>query len=78
MVLQVLPDLNEGRWQYNGTATIDQGPHKGVSALLYQYTVKHNEGYGEVVASYKFYVTLVSQQSRGLPMRISQALNAVV
>ena len=57
--LQVLPDLTEGRWKLNGTGNIDEGPHKGQSALVYGYTVKHNEGYGEVVANYTFYVTEV-------------------
>ncbi len=61
--LQVLPDVNDGRWQDEGTANIDAGPHKGLTAHVFGYTVKHNEGYGEVVANYTFYVTEVSSSS---------------
>ena len=59
----MLPDLHEGRWKFNGTGSIDEGPHKGQSALGYDYTVEHNEGYGEVVAKYTFYVTEVRSPS---------------
>lgn len=65
-MLQVLPDLTEDRWHYNRSGLVEEGPHKGVPANIYSYTVKHNEGYGEVVAIYTFYVSQVQTSLKNL------------
>lgn len=52
----VLPDLNEGRWQYNFTGPVPDGMHKGVEAYAYSYSVVTDEGNGETTATYTFYI----------------------
>jgi len=55
----VLPDLNEGRWQYNFTGPVPDGMHKGVEAYAYSYSVVTDEGNGETTATYTFYIGTV-------------------
>jgi hypothetical protein len=57
--VQVLPDLNEGRWEYNYTGQVPDGMHKGVDAYAYSYSVVKDEGNGETTASYTFYFSTV-------------------
>ena len=57
MASQMLPNLSQGRWRYNHTETLKDGRHKGTSAYVFSYSVHHDEGYGDVIAVYKFYVT---------------------
>lgn len=55
-MLQVLPDLTESRWSYNGTATMhDQ------EANTWVMESKEDLGYGEIVSTYTMYVGKVSQ-----------------
>lgn len=50
-VLQVLPDLKESRWVYNGTAMMhDQ------EANVWVMHSKEEMGYGDVISTYTMYV----------------------
>ena len=58
VVLQVLPDLTESRWSYNGTATMhDQ------QADTWVMQAKEDMGYGEIVSTYTMYVGKVCSPS---------------
>ena len=56
---QVLPDVTEERWHYNSSATIEDGWHQGVNARAYSWIVQEDRGYGEVTATYTFFVNKV-------------------
>ena len=49
--LQVLPDLTESRWQYNGQVELGT-----LNAHEWQWKVTEEEGYGQYPLSYKMYV----------------------
>ncbi len=54
-MLQVLPDLTESRWGYNGTAAMhDQ------EAKTWVMESKENLGYGEIVSTYTMFVGKVN------------------
>ncbi len=53
--LQVLPDLTESRWQYNGRVELGN-----LNAHEWQWKVTEEEGYGQYPLSYKMYVDDVS------------------
>jgi len=59
MALQILPDLTEDRWSYNGTAAIESGRHKGRSADSWIWKLKNKSDYGEYDNTYTFYVDKV-------------------
>lgn len=54
MCAQVLPDLSEDRWSYNGTATVH-----GQEANSWVAYDKKQMGYGEIVSTYTMYVSQV-------------------
>lgn len=56
MRLQVLPDLSEGKWTFNGTSEIPRGAYEGLEADTYVWPLTEDYGYGKVAASYVFYV----------------------
>ena len=51
--------MNEGRWEYNFTGPVPDGMHKGTEAYAYSYSVVSDYGYGEVKATYTFYIGTV-------------------
>ena len=51
--------MSEERWHYNSSATIEDGRHQGVNARAYTWIVQENRGYGEVTATYTFFVNKV-------------------
>ena len=59
MALQILPDLTEDRWSYNGTAAIESGRHKGKSADSWIWKLKNKSDYGEYDNTYTFFVDKV-------------------
>jgi hypothetical protein len=54
--LQILPDLREDRWQYNGSATLENGRHQGQQAAAWVWRVTNDEGYGAYHNTYTLYV----------------------
>ena len=58
--LQVLPNLADGKWTFNGTSEIRSGLYAGQAASTYFWPVTEDYGYGRVDASYVFYVNQVS------------------
>ena len=58
--MQVLPNLADGHWTFNGTAKLGDGLHAGKDADAYVWVVTEDYGYGKVVASYTFFVDQVS------------------
>lgn len=57
--MQVLPDLNEGKWVFNGTSRLTEGLHLGKDADAYVWRDTEDYGYGRVIASYTFFVDQV-------------------
>ena len=60
LALQILPDLTEERWLYNGTAALDAGRHKGRSAHMWVWKLRNKSDYGEYDNTYTFFVDEVS------------------
>ena len=56
LTLQILPDLTEERWLYNGTAALEAGRHKGKSAHMWVWKLRNKSDYGEYDNTYTFYV----------------------
>ena len=54
LLLQVLPDLSEDRWSFNGTATV----HGQAANSWIMYDTKEM-GYGKIVSTYTMYVSQV-------------------
>lgn len=54
LYIQVLPDLTELRWSYNGTATM----HEQEANTWVMYS-KEEMGYGEIISTYTMYVAKV-------------------
>ena len=52
---QILPDLREDRWRYNGSATLESGRHRGKAAHAWVWRVTNDEGYGAYHNTYTFY-----------------------
>ena len=63
--MQVLPDLTESRWQYNGRVELGN-----LNAHEWQWKVTEEEGYGQYPLSYKMYVDDVSLL--GTRLRVSK------
>jgi hypothetical protein len=63
--MQILPDLTEDRWQYNGSTFLEQGRHHGVPAEAWVWRVTNDEGYGEYHNVYTFYVDKVGHLLMG-------------
>ena len=59
MGMQILPDLTEERWLYNGTLSPESGRHKGKAAHAWVWRVTNDEGYSEYHNVYTFYVDKV-------------------
>ena len=57
--LQILPDITEDRWSYNGTAAVEGGRHKGQSAHTWVWKLKNKSDYGEYDNTYTFYADKV-------------------
>ncbi len=60
LALQILPDLTEERWLYNGTAALEAGRHKGRSAHTWVWKLRNKSDYGEYDNTYTFYIDEVS------------------
>ena len=58
--MQVLPDLSDGRWNFNGTVKLSDGLHMGKAADVYVWVVTEDWGFGKVVATYSFFVDQVA------------------
>ena len=74
--LQVLPDLTESRWQYNGRVELGN-----LNAHEWQWKVIEEEGYGQYPLSYKMYVDDVSLPGTGprvlKPQTLSRSLQVM-
>lgn len=53
---QILPDLTEERWAYNGTVAFEAGRHKGKSAHSWVWELTNKASYGQYDNTYTFYV----------------------
>lgn len=56
MHVQILPDLKESRWLYNGSTLLQDGRHANVPAQSWVWRVTNDEGYGEYHNTYTVYV----------------------
>ena len=54
--MQILPDITEDRWSYNGTAEIEGGRHKGKSAHTWVWKLRNKSDYGEYDNIYTIYI----------------------
>ena len=59
LLLQVLPDLKEPRWAYNGTAMMHNQ-----EAHVWVMHSKEELGYGDVISTYTMYVGKVRKEPR--------------
>lgn len=57
--MQILPDITEDRWSYNGTAAVEGGRHKGKSAHTWVWKLKNKSDYGEYDNTYTFFTDKV-------------------
>jgi hypothetical protein len=58
--MQILPDLTESRWLYNGSTLLQEGRHANKRAESWVWRVTNDEGYGEYHNTYTFYVDKVA------------------
>ncbi len=57
--MQIMPDLTESRWLYNGSTLLQEGRHANKVADSWVWRVTNDEGYGEYHNTYTFYVDKV-------------------